>query len=92
MCGEGALAASPRSDHLWRWWSLGDVHREDAACKPTGHADLAAHGDFGTIWALDDDRIAVRADRGVRLFDGGGQAAGELVDFDEPNFQLVIAR
>jgi hypothetical protein len=78
MCGEGFVAASPRSDHVWRWFALTKITRSDGMCTDEGSID-ASDGDAfgGSVWVVGDGLVVERGNHDLVL-DGDGQASGEL--------------
>jgi hypothetical protein len=45
MCGEGLVAASPRSAHVWRWFAINAVTRASGSCEGGVASGLPIQGD-----------------------------------------------
>jgi hypothetical protein len=84
MCGEGSIAASPRSDFVWTWTALENVYRTAQQCEKGDRIDLSRGGEhsLGWMWAL-DDRIVAEIGRGdVEILDGHGAFVRKLSGSD----------
>jgi hypothetical protein len=81
MCGEGLVAASPRSVHVWRWFAINAVTRASGSCEGGKQFDLSPDDSYiGEVYAVDDDRLVVVAGTKMWMVNGDGTSPVRLLD------------